>query len=148
MARQAISKKAFLLVSILLLLFLPTMAGKQKQWPQGEKDCGDTAQLLLDSKGKPLRFSANQLKEIATTKVTPKYPSSCRCEGTVLVQVFVNIDGEVACTYVVSGHPLLKAAAQKAAKEWKFKPVERENKPGAFTGFLLFNFKSHGEVTF
>jgi hypothetical protein len=143
---QAKYKKAFLTLAILLLIFMHTMAGTQKIWPHTEKACGDTSQLLLDSEGKPKRFSSNQLKEMAINKVVPKYPESCRCEGTVFVQVFVNIKGEVACMIVLSGLQVFEETVKLATKEWKFKPLVRDGKPVSFIGFLVFNFKSNGEV--
>jgi outer membrane biosynthesis protein TonB len=52
------------------------------------------------------------------------------------------IDGEgnIIEATAISGHPLLRAAAQAAAKEAKFTPTRLNGEPVAVTGVLVYNF--------
>lgn len=53
----------------------------------------------------------------------PKYPSLARLakvQGEVKVDFTLNSNGEVVTITVVSGHPLLRAAAEDTMKSWKF----------------------------
>jgi hypothetical protein len=40
----------------------------------------------------------------------------------------------------VDGHPLLRAAAVKAARESKFTPTTLEGKPVMVNGIIIYNF--------
>ncbi len=59
-----------------------------------------------------------------TTKtVAPPYPplaQKMRVEGSVKLEVAVDADGRVGDVRVVSGHPLLKTAAQDCVKQWAY----------------------------
>ena len=53
----------------------------------------------------------------------PQYPPIARManvEGTVVLKLEVGADGRVGTVAVESGHPMLKGAAQEAAKGWRF----------------------------
>ena len=57
--------------------------------------------------------------------VKPKYPAvakAVKASGSVQVDVFLDAKGNVRDACSVSGHPLLHAAAVRAARETKFKP--------------------------
>ena len=41
---------------------------------------------------------------------------------------------------VLSGHPLLRAAAIKAARDSKFTPTQLEGKPVTVIGVIVYNF--------
>ncbi len=73
------------------------------------------------------------------TKVAPTYPETARrmrLGGTVKLIVVVGTNGSVKSTTAVGGHPLLVAAAQDAAKSWKFEPAPEES-----SGVIEFTFK-------
>lgn len=61
-------------------------------------------------------------------KVLPDYPpaaAAVRAQGEVTVGVVIDQNGGVVCSSAVTGHPLLRAALAKAAKEWTFQPGEK-----------------------
>ncbi len=73
------------------------------------------------------------------SQVKPGYPELARqmhITGTVKVEVVITAAGAVKSTKVVGGHPLLAAAAEDAAKKWKFEPA-----PSETTMTLVFDFK-------
>jgi protein TonB len=70
----------------------------------------------------------------AITRVPPEYPDIARqsnMEGTVVVQALVGKDGRVKDTKIVKSVPVLDDAAEKAVKQWVFKPALSNNKPVA-----------------
>jgi TonB family protein len=74
---------------------------------------------------------------------TPAYPAiarSAHASGKVSVAVIIDFDGSVAAAQVVDGHPLLRAAAIKAARESKFTPTLLEGKPVMVLGVIIYNF--------
>jgi TonB family protein len=77
--------------------------------------------------------------------VTPSYPTiahSAHAQGQVRVQVIIDLEGNVAAARAVDGHPLLRAAAEKAARESKFTPTTLEGKPVLVNGIIIYNFVS------
>ncbi len=55
--------------------------------------------------------------------VAPKYPAlilAGRIYGEVLVRVTIDSAGDVKQAKVTEGHPMLREAAEEAARQWKF----------------------------
>jgi outer membrane biosynthesis protein TonB len=120
----------------------------QQAWPKGVDACGDTSKLLRKSNGKVVWFSPKQMNAMAINRAAPPFPPMCRCQGAVVVAVVVNLDGNVACSHVISGHPLLTAASIQAANKWTFKPLAKRGAKVSFVGLLMFTFHSDGTVTY
>ncbi|MGE0883546.1 MAG: TonB family protein [Blastocatellales bacterium] len=77
------------------------------------------------------------------TKVTPAYPIGARqigASGEVRVQVTVSEEGRVIQAKAISGHALLRSAAESAALKWVFKPVLDNGKPVQIQGVINFVF--------
>lgn len=73
----------------------------------------------------------------------PAYPSAARAvkaDGTVSVQVTIDENGKVISASAVSGHPLLRQAAEQAALNSEFKPTMLSGKAVKVTGLLVYNF--------
>src|SRR5262249_29485667 len=80
----------------------------------------------------------------ALRKVEPPYPTlakQARIQGMVQVQIGISETGEVTDVTLLSGHPLLRDAALRAAKQWRFKPTELNGRPVRAIGLITFNFK-------
>ena len=79
----------------------------------------------------------------ATSLPQPKYPAAARAvraSGIVNVEVVIDEEGNVVSTKAISGHPLLKQAAENAAKGAKFEPTKLKEKPVKVTGVIVYNF--------
>src|SRR5262245_1145640 len=90
-----------------------------------------------------VRKSSEVLVTTAVRRVDPEYPPLARAahvSGQVMVEVTVNEQGDVIAASAVSGHPLLKAAAEEAAWGWKFRPATQSGAPVRVVGNLLFSF--------
>lgn len=83
------------------------------------------------------------IKGKAVHLVIPAYPAiarSAHAAGQVSVMVLMDLDGNVAAAHVVDGHPLLRLAAIKAARESEFTPTQLEGKPVMVLGLIIYNF--------
>jgi TonB family protein len=88
-------------------------------------------------------ISGGVLNGKATSLPKPAYPPTARAvhaEGTVVVQVTVDEQGHVVSARAVSGHPLLRASAEAAARQAKFTPTKLSGKPVRVTGVINYNF--------
>jgi periplasmic protein TonB len=67
-----------------------------------------------------------------TYSVDPEYPELARqahISGTIVVDAVIDERGNVVQARVVSGHPLLIAAALRAVQQWKYEPTSLNGQP-------------------
>jgi TonB family protein len=91
-----------------------------------------------------IRKSSAQLERIATRRVepiTPPLAKAIKLTGPVIVEVIIDEDGDVESARLLSGHPLLKDAAEAAARKWEFPPATSRGKPVKVIGTLRLRFK-------
>ncbi|MEO6656279.1 MAG: TonB family protein, partial [Pyrinomonadaceae bacterium] len=63
-----------------------------------------------------------------------------RASGKVDVQVLIDENGKVLSANAVSGHPLLRSAAEQAARNAKFTATYLSNVPVKVSGVIIYNF--------
>lgn len=63
-----------------------------------------------------------------------------RLTGDVNVQVLIDEQGNVVSANAVSGHPLLKGEAERAARNAKFAPTFLSNQPIKVSGVIVYKF--------
>jgi protein TonB len=88
-------------------------------------------------------ISGGVLNGKAISKPQPPYPpiaKAARASGTVTVQITVDESGRVVSASAVSGHPLLRAAAEGAARQARFSPTLLSGQPVKVTGVITYNF--------
>jgi TonB family protein len=94
--------------------------------------------------GKPpyiLRVSSKVLVKSAVKKVKPVAPAGAPASGVVRVRVWVDpAEGKVVEAKVISGHPLLREAALKAARQWEWEYTCVNGPPMRAVGVLNFDF--------
>jgi len=79
----------------------------------------------------------------AKSLAKPVYPSAAQAvnaEGAVSVQVTIDEAGNVSSANAVSGHPLLRQAAENAALQSKFAPTSLSGQPVKVNGIIVYNF--------
>jgi len=79
----------------------------------------------------------------ATSLPKPPYPAAAkavRAAGAVNVQVLIDENGNVVSASAVSGHPLLRQAAEQAARGAKFKPTLLSGQAVKVNGVIVYNF--------
>jgi protein TonB len=80
---------------------------------------------------------------IAKSLPKPTYPppaAALNIQGKVDVAVTIDEDGKVVAAHAVSGHPLLRQAAEKAAWNARFTPTTLSRVPVKVTGVIVYNF--------
>ena len=87
--------------------------------------------------------STGVLNGKATYLPKPPYPAaaiSLNAQGEVNVQILIDESGRVVSAKAVSGHPLLRAVAEAAARGAKFSPTLLSNQPVKVTGIIVYKF--------
>lgn len=82
----------------------------------------------------------------AVTLATPAYPQMARqvhASGQVMVEVAVDESGRVVSAKAVSGNPLLRSAAETAARQSRIIPSRINNENVRTTGILVYNFRDN-----
>jgi len=93
----------------------------------------------------PIIKSEGVVNGKAINLVKPKYPPAAiavRASGAVNVQVTIDEDGNVTSANALSGHQLLRAAAEQAARVSKFSPTFLSRQKVKVTGVIVYNFNS------
>lgn len=75
--------------------------------------------------------------------VTPVYSTVAQrsqVEGRVVVEVELDAEGNVVSAKAISGHQMLRNAAEDAAAKSKFKPALFDGKPIKAKGTITYNF--------
>jgi len=79
----------------------------------------------------------------ALIKPQPVYPSIAKqinASGEVQVAIVIGENGRVIEAKAIKGHPVLRAAAEEAARKWVFRPTLLDGKPVKQPGTLTFVF--------
>jgi TonB family protein len=91
----------------------------------------------------PKTVSGGVLNGKATSLPKPAYPAAAkavRAGGSVSVQVLISESGSVISASAVSGHPLLRAAAESAARGARFSPTLLSGQAVKVSGVITYNF--------
>ncbi len=112
-----------------------------------QKPDDDAPTLTAPPTPKPIPkvVSGGVVNSKATNLVKPSYPQAARAvraSGAVNVQVTISETGSVISANAVSGHPLLRSAAESAARSSKFSPTTLSGQPVKVTGVIIYNFVS------
>lgn|GEM_PF-4878586 len=76
----------------------------------------------------------NNVSPVLVHRAEPIYPDDARkarVAGTVVLNIIIGTDGSVQSLKVVSGPRLLVPAAALAVRQWRYKPLVVNGKPGA-----------------
>jgi len=90
----------------------------------------------------PKRFGPEEAQAAAIHKVEPVFPElprGVKTSSRVEIDDYVATDGSVYSTIIVLGDPKLVDAAERAAKQWKFKPFEENGHPIRGIARLIFH---------
>lgn len=101
---------------------------------RGAETGGPVGHVILDAK------SASRL---LVAPKAPDYPTVAKLNyirGKVRLRVVVSSEGVVDDARVVEGHPLLAAAALRAAWQWRYHPYRDGGKASAFSTTVNVNF--------
>lgn len=91
----------------------------------------------------PQNVNVGVMNSRATTLPRPAYPPAAKqmnASGQVNVQVSIDEDGNVLSAKAISGHPLLRAPAEAAARQSHFIPVKIGDRNVRANGTVVYNF--------
>lgn len=91
----------------------------------------------------PKTISGGVVNGKAVSLPVPEYPAAAAAvgaSGAVSIKVLIDTEGNVVEADAISGHPLLRSAAESAARKAKFKPTELSGVPVKVSGTLVYNF--------
>jgi TonB family protein len=74
---------------------------------------------------------------------TPPYSQEAKnggLSGPVVLKITLDERGQLSSVNVLSGHPVLSAPAELAARRSTYAPAKLEGKPVKITGLLIYNF--------
>ena len=92
---------------------------------------------------KTTRVSGGVVNGQATFLPKPAYPAPAKlvkAQGEVSVQILIDKNGNVVSAKAVTGHTLLRAESEKAARNAKFKPTKLSGEPVEVTGIIIYKF--------
>jgi protein TonB len=93
---------------------------------------------------KRVRVSSGVTQGLLEHQVKPEYPAMAKqahIQGAVVLAAVIGKDGKVKEVRVVSGQPLLAQAAERAVREWKYKPYMLNGTPVEIDTTINVNFK-------
>jgi TonB family protein len=99
--------------------------------------------VVKEEKKTPSMVSKGVINGQATSLPKPVYPSAAKAVkagGEVSVQVTIDESGKVISAKAVSGHTLLRAEAERAARNARFTPTLLSNQPVKVTGIIIYKF--------
>ena len=86
-------------------------------------------------------------RNLVTYRVDPEYPVQAqeqRLEGSVVLQVWIGMDGSVQDLKLMKGYIVLGKSAVDAVRQWRFKPYGPNGKPIDYQTSVTVNFKLPG----
>ena len=126
------------MIPVIFLAFAPARAQPWPAFAQQSDPRPQTGTKGPSDGKKPLPEETSPSPLPDSTRLEPTksqrafYPDEAkekRLQGQVVVRAFISETGAVERTEVVSGDPVLAAAAVEAVKKWKFKPFIKNGKP-------------------
>ncbi len=91
----------------------------------------------------PKTISGGVVNGKAISLPAPPYPAAAKAvgaKGSVSVQVLIDEDGNVVSASAASGHPLLRSAAEGAARRARFRPTQLSGQPVKVSGVITYVF--------
>ena len=89
------------------------------------------------------RLPSSVITSKALSKPAPPYPAIAKATGTqgpVNVEILIDEGGSVISARAVDGPPLLRAAAEQAARRARFTPTLLGGRPVKVSGVITYNF--------
>lgn len=104
---------------------------------------GFTPSILSQKTTPVIQQSGEELLKRITNWKEPPFPPIARqagAGGPMVVELLIDEQGSVTSAQVVSGHPLLRAAFQQAARTWKFRPYVVKGVPARIAGRVTYDY--------
>ncbi|MFZ1156973.1 MAG: energy transducer TonB [Candidatus Sulfotelmatobacter sp.] len=100
--------------------------------------------LAIPAAPKRVRISQGVTRGMLIQKVEPAYPAiarAARIQGEVVLAAVISKNGEIQNLTLVSGHPMLTAAALEAVKQWRYRPFLLNGEPVEVETTIIVTFQ-------
>jgi TonB family protein len=97
----------------------------------------------------PKHISPEEAEKHLDKRSPPTYPpmvEMARIQGDVILEIIIDESGAASVRRLVTGHPMLVAAAIESANRWKYQPFEVDGKPCSVITFVKITFGHPGTV--
>jgi TonB family protein len=137
-------RRKILLVFVIALIMafaISSVLGQKKKSPT--KISPKKSQKSQSVTKKRISGCINHGSNKAINLARPEYPPPARwvcAAGTVNISVLIDENGDVLSANAVSGHPVLRAAAVRAALKSKFQPTFLSGIPVKVCGTIVYDF--------
>lgn len=111
--------------------------------PDNQSASSSTASSSTSKSASDATVTGGVLNGRAVSLPKPLYPLSARnarASGIVSIEILVDENGVVVSARALSGHPMLRPLAVKAAYRARFSPTFLSGKPVKVSGVLTYNF--------
>lgn len=99
--------------------------------------------VVASSTGGGIRASEAEMRAQRIQQTDPIYPPMAirqKVQGTVVLDAQISATGAVENLMLISGHPMLTAAAIEAVKQWRYRPYVINGNPVAVTSMVRLQF--------
>ncbi|HSP14634.1 MAG TPA: TonB family protein [Thermoanaerobaculia bacterium] len=122
------------------------IGGKLGGAPAGSEGDGTSGkEASVEVPSRPLRVGGDVKAPVIVTRIEPKYTETARASrvsGVVIVEAIIDRNGHVDQVKVVKGLPMgLSEEAERAVRQWRFKPGTMNGQPLDVIFNLTVNFK-------
>lgn len=124
------------LTILCLMLYTGTALAAQESTPESKSEPTQPQSTVQQPRVVVLqaqvRVSRDVSQVLVVKRVQPEYPQEARekrIQGDVVLHIVVSREGVAGKADLVSGHPLLAAAAIDAVKQWKYQPYSMNGHP-------------------
>ncbi|HYU47103.1 MAG TPA: TonB family protein [Terriglobales bacterium] len=117
---------------------MKTATGKKGAAPV--LDASESARIALSSN---VWLAPDQAEVRLRDRIEPQYPAAALAahrSGEVVLEVLVAEDGSVASIRILTGDPLLAAAAADAVRQWRYEPYRQHERPSRFQTDVTLRF--------
>ena len=119
------------------------VAGPKIADPDDDNTAPPQIKIDTQAKKKAVVQTLGVVNGRASNLPKPNYPAPARAigaQGKVSIQVLIDETGNVDSARAVDGHPLLRGAAEDAARRARFTPTLLSGVPVKVTGVIIYNF--------
>jgi TonB family protein len=105
-----------------------------------------TGCALLSGAQDAIQVDSATLNEHVDRRVQPIYPPmawAAHVDGTVLLEIRIDVSGKVESAKILKGPLMLQQAALDGVKHWTFRPFDNAGVPAPTVGEIAINFVRH-----
>jgi len=141
---RELPSKPYVVVAVAATVLIAAILGWWR-WQSGWADLESKVPVTVTTSATPrLKVPPEEMRRHLRHEVRPDYPEAARqagMQGLVVLDAVVDETGMVTQTNVVSGPPVLAAAAVDAVRWWRYDPYLVSGRPAVVETTITMNFQ-------